>query len=472
MSCLSVYSGEGEKTQVFTELSIQNFKAWRKTGQIRLAPITVFFGANSAGKTSLLHFLLMLRQSSESRDRKQIFHPGDETTEVDLGTFHDLIYRHDKRRELAFSLSWMLPKDLHVHDVLSGASYSGDKMQFESSIRSSHEGTSLQVESLGYTLGDLEENGIGVDMSRQSKGKYRVTAIPSSLVRNKGRAWPLPDPIRFYGFPEEMLAYFQNAGFTSEFVLSLEQQLRRVKYLGPLRQKPKRTYTWSGEAPEGVGFDGRNTIAALLAGKDRKISPGFKLKSEPMLKVVARWMKQLGLLELFDAQPISKSAKQYEISVEAARGKVKTNLPDVGFGVSQVLPVVVESFYADPHSTIVIEQPELHLHPKTQAYMADLFVEAIHSREDGKDRCVQFIIESHSEHFVYRMQRLIAEEKVEPGDVAFYFCEPGPEGSTMKPLEIDLFGNVTNWPDNFFGNEMEDVAARLDAAARKAENLR
>ena len=454
---------------MLTQLSIENFKAWRKTGAIRLAPITVFFGSNSAGKTSLLQFLLMLRQSSESSDRKRVFHPGDENTDVDLGTYQDFVHKHDPKSQVQFSLNWTLPKQMEVTDLLTSTKYAGASMAFEAIISSSDEATRQNIESLTYTLGKLDHDGLDVSMARQPSGKYRITTGKYKLSRNQGRAWPLPEPLRFYGFPEEVQAYYQNAGFTSDLVLSLEQQLRRIKYLGPLRQRPKRSYTWSGEAPDGVGFDGRNTIPAILASGGRTIMPGFKKKSSPFLGIVARWLKQLGLLENFDAKSLAMASKQYEILVEATGTGVKTNLPDVGFGVSQVLPVIVESFYASPDSTIVIEQPELHLHPRVQAFLADLFVEAIHARENGRDRNVQFLIESHSEHFIYRLQRLIAEEVVEPSEVALYFCHSGLDGSVIDELKLDDAGDIVNWPENFFGNEMEDVRARLEAAAGKAD---
>ena len=456
---------------MLTQLAIKNFKAWHNTGEIRLAPITVFFGSNSAGKTSLLQFLLMLRQSSESRDRKRVFHPGDENTDVDLGTYRDLVHRHDVKRRVQFSLDWKLPKVMEVPDVLNNMKYSGESMRFEAEVFTNEEATRQLIESFTYTLGDPNSHGLRVEMKRQTSGKYRVTASPYKLSRNPGRVWPIPEPFRFYGFPEEVLAYFKNLGFTSDLVLRLEQQLRRIKYLGPLRQRPRRNYTWSGEAPEGVGFDGRYTIPALLASSSRSINHGFRKKSETFLGIVARWLKQLGLLENFDAKALENALKQYEIVVEATGTGVKTNLPDVGFGVSQVLPVIVESFYAEPDSTIVIEQPELHLHPRVQAFLADLFVEAIHARESGKDRRIQFLIESHSEHFIYRLQRLIAEGAVEPNEVALYFCRSGLEGSLIEPLQLDGDGDIVNWPENFFGNEMEDVRARLEAAAKKAGHL-
>ncbi len=455
---------------MLTQLALRNFKAWRDTGPVRLAPLTVFFGSNSAGKTSLLQFLLMLRQSAESRDRRQVLHPGDENTDVDLGTYRDLVYGHDTKRRIDFELQWTLPEAMQVADVLTDAHYQGERMSFAGTVATDREAARQWVERLSYTLGDPEAGGLAVEMRRQKAHEYGLSTSPSyKLARHRGRAWPLPEPLRFYGFPEEVLAYFQNAGFLSDLVLRWEQQLRRLQYVGPLRQRARRTYSWSGEAPESVGFDGRYTIPALLASSRRRLSPGFNRRSVTLLEVVGRWLKELGMLENFDAKRLARASRQYEILVEAGQAEVQTNLPDVGFGVSQVLPVIVESFYAPPSATIVVEQPELHLHPRVQAYLANLFVEAIQSREDGRDRNIQFLIESHSEHFIYRLQRLIAEQTVRPEQVALYVCRAGADGSLIEPLEINEYGDIANWPPDFFGDEMEDVRLRLKAAAERAK---
>src|SRR5579859_2374137 len=110
------------------ELSIRNFKNWSDTGIIRLAPITIFFGVNSSGKSSLIQFPLMLKQTAESPDRRRVLHPGDAQTPVELGTYRDLAFRHDLSRRMEFSLRWELPKSLFVYDHIKKESYAGNDL--------------------------------------------------------------------------------------------------------------------------------------------------------------------------------------------------------------------------------------------------------------------------------------------------------------------------------------------------------
>ncbi len=132
---------------------------------------------------------------------------------------------------------------------------------------------------------------------------------------------------------------------------------------------------------------------------------------------------------------------------------------------------MVQCFYANPHTTIILEQPEIHLHPRVQTSLADLFIEAVQSREDGSDRSIQLVIESHSEHFLRRLQTRVAEGVVKPDEVALYFCSTTGEGAVLEPLEVNIFGEIQNWPKDFFGDEMGELAARMAAAAqREAES--
>ncbi len=450
-------------------IQIRNFKSWKETGSIELAPITVFFGANSAGKTSLLQFLLMLKQSAESSDRSRALNLGDAYAHVDLGSFEDLIFEHDPGNHLDFSLAWDLPQPLSVSNAQQNKSDSVDSITFQARIRQIHE--QPVVNSLAYQCNFTQRSPASFAFRREGiagSAEYRAHADGYDLIPVKDDHPLLPSPTRFYGFPDEVFASYQNAGITSDLELELERQLRRIHYLGPLRDFPRRIYSWAGEVPEHVQSSGEGTISALLAGAPRSLSTKDG-GTVPFQQMIAEWLKKLGLLDSFTAQRIGQHRRDYEIRVRTPGSSRDVDLTDVGFGVSQVLPIVVDAFYVPPHSTVVVEQPELHLHPRIQGELADLFVAAVQSKEDGKDRAVQFIIESHSEHFLQRLQRRIAEQEIAQEDVAVYFCEAGPHGSTLEKLSMNRFGEIENWPDDFFGDPMTDLSARLNAAARRGK---
>jgi hypothetical protein len=408
----------------------------------------------------------MLKQTAESPDRRRVLHPGDSQTPVELGTHRDLVYQHDLSRKIEFSVQWGVPKPLVVSDLINKATYQGDKLSFKAAIESDSSGGRQSVGSLEYRLkGTSEDLVVSMSKTEGKPDEYTLRAEPYKLVRNQGRAWKLKQPIRFYGFPDEVSAYYQNAGFTSELVLELENQLRRIQYLGPLRTFPSRSYIWSGEMPDNVGWSGKRSIEALLGSKRRKISAGPHKHSRPFEVVVASWLQKMELLDDFEVKRIGEHRKEYEVLVRTRSSQTPVNLPDVGFGVSQILPVIVECFYAQPHTSILLEQPEIHLHPAVQMTLADLFIETVQSREDGNDRAIQLIVESHSEHLLRRLQRRIAEKVIAPDDIALYWCKLGDQGAILEPLKTNLLGDIENWPDNFFGNEMGEMAARLDAAS-------
>lgn len=144
----------------------------------------------------------------------------------------------------------------------------------------------------------------------------------------------------------------------------------------------------------------------------------------------------------------------------------EVKLTDVGVGVSQVLPALVEAFYAPPGSTVWMEQPEIHLHPQVRSRLADALISAVQSNDKDGPRNVQLVIESHSEHLLNRLQRRIAEGSLGLSEVAIYFCKSGRSGPELEALELNSEGNIANWPENFFGDAMEDVLARTEAAMK------
>ncbi|MEI6388752.1 MAG: DUF3696 domain-containing protein, partial [Spirochaetota bacterium] len=182
---------------------------------------------------------------------------------------------------------------------------------------------------------------------------------------------------------------------------------------------------------------------------------------------IASWLKDLGIIHDFALRPVAEGRKEYEVMIKVNSRSSEVRITDVGFGISQVLPAIVQSFYTPPNSIVLMEQPEIHLHPQVQAELADVFISAIQAREGGNPRNVQLIIESHSEHFLNRIQRRIAEQALSPEEVAIYFCSSAKGKPTMEALKIDEFGDISNWPDKFFADDMGEMTARTLAAMRR-----
>lgn len=452
------------------QLRIQNFKGWKDTGSIRMAPITLFFGANSSGKSSIGQFLMMLKQTVESPDRKAVFYPGGKNSAVQLGSYQEMVFHRDPQNNISFEYQWSLPTSLKIKDPISEQSCAGDILAFEAEVglgdKDQHP---LVVDHLKYELWENHTSKLSIGMYRRSgtKSEYKVDAVKYGLTRKQGRVWYPGAPVRFYGFPDEVVAYHQNADFVQMLNLQHEKLFRSVSYLGPLRTKAERLYSWTGSEPESVGYAGENTVAAILAARNRKISIGYKRHGIPFEKIIALKLKEMNLIEEFKVNPISKQRQEYEVKVCTKGSKDWVDLPDVGFGISQVLPVLVQCFYAPAGSIILMEQPEIHLHPMAQSALADVIIDVINSRENGEDRNIQLAIETHSEHFLRRLQRRIAEDTVSKDKVSAYFANITKTPATLEPLRIDVFGNIQNWPENFFGNEMGDVTEQAKAAMSK-----
>ena len=452
---------------MFKHLRIQNFKGWEDTGPIRMAPITLFFGANSSGKSSIGQFLMMLKQTVESPDRKAVFYPGEKNSAVQLGSYQEMVFRRDPQKQISFKYKWALQDSLTIKDPVSGQLFKGDMLDFEAEVGLSSS-DSLEVRRTKYRILKEDYESLSVELKRKDdRREYMVSAESYNLVRKIGRGWPLKDVGRFYGFPDEAVAYYQNAELLQELNLEQELLFKSIYYLGPLRTKADRLYTWAGITPESVGFAGENTVAAILAARDRRISLGHRQWTKPLEEIISSKLKEMGLIENFKVNPISKQRQEYEVNVRTKGSTGWVDLPDVGFGISQVLPVLVQCFYALPRSIIIIEQPEIHLHPSAQSTLADVVIDVINSKENGDDRNIQLIIETHSEHFLRRLQRRIAEGDIDGEKVSAYFANIDKTPAMLEPLQIDQFGNIRNWPEHFFGYEMGDIIRQSEAAMNK-----
>lgn len=452
---------------MLTRLRLENFKSWQDTGNITLRPITGFFGANSSGKSGLIHALLLLKQTADSADRGIVFDFGGAASRIDLGDFVSVLHRHETGNSLGITLDWRSNKQIRIRDTYARKDIAGsNEVGFHVSSRT--EGTGgdarLVVDKLAYTVGDVD-----FGLRHEQKGKYQYDLFSESeefrFVRYQGRPWNFDSPVKCYGFPEKVRLYYQNAGFLSDLEFELEKRLQNTYYLGPLRAFPRRLYRWSGGHPLDMGEAGEAVVDALLAARQKgeRISLGKGRPRPSLEQYVAQWLKDLGLIHDFRVVSVAKDMGLFEVRVRKSKHASEVLITDVGFGVSQILPALVLCFYVPEGSTVILEQPEIHLHPSVQAGLADVFVDAWQKRK------VQVIVESHSEHLLRRLQRRVAEEEFSQDELGLYFCKEENGHSRLDALEVDLFGNIANWPTDFFGDQFGEIAAMTEAALNRCQ---
>ncbi len=445
---------------MFKQISMTNFKSWRETGPVRMAPLTGFFGANSSGKSSLLQMLLLLKQTAESNDRNLVLNTGSiQTGYVNLGTAHEITF--GDATEMSLSVVWTLNSkpELAIPVPDEPRNLIIDNLAFETEIHA--ETKNVHVKSVRY----WQEENFSVAMDRKGNNRYtiRVYVHDREPRRPSHRPRVLMRAEKCYGFSDEALLYYQDTSYLRSLEFAFERQFQNLHYLGPLREYPQREYRWGGERPTNVGLKGERAISALLAARSEKVYGGYrKSKGNRLETRIAQWLVDLDLASSFRVEPIDDSTL-YRVLLKRTDSSPETLITDMGIGVSQVLPVLVLCYYVPEGSTIILEQPELHLHPSVQAGLADVFIDVI------KNRHVQILLESHSEHLLRRLQRRIAEEALSPDDTALYFCELRNGESLLRPLQIDMFGDIHNWPDDFFGDLLGEVVAAFDAGLERKQ---
>ena len=253
---------------------------------------------------------------------------------------------------------------------------------------------------------------------------------------------------------------------------------KRIKYLGPLREEPKSIYPLSNDgSTTEVGLKGENTAAVYCNNRKEKVKyvnpDGFsdlgnakmEVMTDSLEVAVKSWLIYMGVANDVDSRDQGKIGHTLQISNDI-RG-LKQDLTHVGVGVSQVLPILVMSLLAKKGDVIILEQPELHLHPKVQTRLADFFVSM---NALGK----QCIVETHSEYLINRLRYLVAvstDMKV-ADDTMIYFVEKDKEigYSKYRQVTINKYGVIEDWPEGFF-DESEKVAMDILRAgmAKKAQ---
>lgn len=444
---------------MITRLSLRNFKCWQEL-TLELKDITLLFGANSSGKSSVLKSLLMLKQTASNFGREPIYFGGEERDFVDLGSYRDVVTRQDESQRIQLDLAWKLDQPIDFGNDYHNIELVDYKVTWRKLK------TKVVVERLDY---GIVPSSLFFKATRKDEGSYKYN-VPKGLKDTSG-ANPQPSSLdSCYGIPIEVANRYSTVDFL-EFNRQFEKLMNRIYYLGPLRNPPKRDYLWTGSAPREISMKGDNTIESLIASQRQvTTSKGTRRnKKNTLIDQVQHWLKKLELLDQFEIKAIDEDNRHYQTQLRMNTSERTHSLVDVGFGVSQVLPVIALLFFVPEGSIVLIEQPELHLHPIAQKNLADLFIEVAEKRH------LQLVVETHSEHLLRRLQRRIAEVEhpyPTPETVSAYFFKRGEENAIAEPVEIDLFGDIRNWPEEFFGDISADIqAAREASIKRRREQL-
>ena len=246
-----------------------------------------------------------------------------------------------------------------------------------------------------------------------------------------------------------------------------------VRYIGPLRIDPESSYPISSTSfLEDVGLEGENTAAVFESQKMLDIEylpPSFFSNSAniplpvtcSLQDAVVAWLVYLDVAQNIETTDSAQFG--HELQVCMSNRNKSHDLTQVGVGVSQVLPIIVAGLLAKPDTTLIIEQPELHLHPKVQSRLADFLLSLT---QLGK----QCLVETHSEHIINRIRLRIAEgTKSSPWQEAtkVYFVEKQESGSSFREVSINEYGAIQEWPEGFFEEGLLETEKRIRAMALK-----
>jgi hypothetical protein len=450
----------------------QNFRAFGDTGWVPLRPLTFLLGPNSAGKSSFIAPLLLLKQSLLSRTgTNALLTRGDY---LDIGVYEDFVRNHETSTPVHMALRWRHRPAARGERRPKVGHHPPGAAEFVFKQGSDVQSVALQSfrvwDPYGRTLlhRDLDAQAYSSNMvappknkrAREAKRRRSKADIASRRAMRAAIRNAMPEDFLFRSLPvrqagmearleaedggdfatriddDRALFYCNITDFTE---WSVRQMLDSLHYIGPLREAPKRVYELSGEMPSEVGT--RGEFAPEIVYRWRN--------DMARMTDVRKWLAHFGFNEDLDLKTVGTGG--FSLMLSRGGSPVASTFVDTGFGMSQVLPLIVQGLLAEKNDWLVIEQPEIHLNPRLQAALADLFVAIV-------DRKINLIIESHSEHLLLRLRRLAANEKLVVGDAGLYFVEQESGESSIRPIPLreDGFIDTDDWPSGFFEDSLRE----------------
>jgi len=434
-----------------TRITVAGFKSISEEQSIEIAPLTILAGANSSGKSSIMQPLLLFKQTLEANydpGALRIDGPNVKFTSTDQFLCHVETNEHEA--------------EFHV------GIEAGNKAI--TTYFKKYRGKGLDVQHMSYIAGSKKRIlRVGMTQKQILSNNFSFlesSSVTTSQIYEKNFEWTvdrnrcfLKAILKDEEGHSQNLRSFRVADFSpSEDV---EPFIREVIHLPGLRGNPERTYPVTAV---GSMFPGtfENYVASVIAHWQTDKSK---------IETLSKDLEKLGLTWKVAAKSLNDTQVELQVGrmIHGARGNARdmVSIADVGFGVSQTLPVLVALLAAKPHQLVYLEQPEIHLHPRAQTAMAEVLA-------DAANRGVHVVVETHSSLLLLGVQTLVAQGKLAPNKVKLHwFKRRAGDGATeITTADLDESGAFGDWPEDFDDVTLEAQSNYLDAAEAPARTKR
>ena len=430
-----------------SKVELEKFKCFNHAS-IEMGKITLLTGANSSGKSSLLQSILSMLQSEAFP-----FYLSPNGRFVDLGSFEEMSFQNARNGviKMAFEVKGTGPT-IRKKPITVKTSWVENKRSRLPQL------DSLEYDSFRLWI-KIERRGrrCFLSVKDQIENKYilnkliptlekKIPELLNASVLNIKRNTKEIIDAPFYSIASLLQKTFYNED------ISLFDDYRRIlsdfpsiitestNFIGAFRGRPERTYYQKTKAQERVVQSGDGYIDQIVEWEERK---------DESFKELTKIMRSLGML--YQIRTKNFKGGRFELQIRVHRGGRLASLTDVGFGISQFLPVIVSDIQLGPSSLLVMSQPEIHLHPKVQAQLADYMI------EQSKKREKRYLVETHSEYLINRLRLSIVKGNIAPEDVAVYYFTNTSKGTEVHKIQLNKLGSIENAPKDFFDTYMMDV---------------
>jgi predicted ATPase len=390
-------------------VSVGNFKGLYAPQNIALRPITLFIGANSSGKSSVIHALAALAQTVTLPNNTRPLVLDDEFAYVHLGRFIEIIHSKNYSDTIVLGVQG---GDVRIRTRSGQGDISGSPSVVYT-FKSTRKTQDVFLESAEVNVG-----GKSFAATRSKRGVYTLTYGEGASTRidiSSGFSFDISS----LGFEADLYTKLRPL-FAAQ--RAIEQELRKTLYLGPFREPPRRRYPTRGSAPREVGPQGEATVTLLANEMVRSAS-------RPHAKQVSAWFQMLGLANSLGVSRIG-SSDLFDVNITLKDGK-RFPLADLGYGLSQVLPVLTQLSFCPDSSTLLFEQPELHLHPLAARALAPVFIDAVTKKH------VHILAETHAPEFFGQFIREMRAGNFRREDFIAYQVTRQGGCSHIAEIEVD-----------------------------------